>query len=145
MSICLLANLLLILLPRPLIIARTEPFCHLFKGQSLFICQFSWHSLSTRSINALHPSWRIHKPQRKNGLFKKAYELGVLCSVDVAVIIFGESPRAPPPAMSSIPPDRINPRLTVAAREEPRIWFEPLSLVLGLSIVSLTKTAGTAP
>ena len=27
--------------------------------------------------------------QRKNGLFKKAYELGVLCSVEVAVIIFG--------------------------------------------------------
>uniref|UniRef100_A0A0W0EZQ3 MADS-box domain-containing protein n=1 Tax=Moniliophthora roreri TaxID=221103 RepID=A0A0W0EZQ3_MONRR len=29
---------------------------------------------------------------RKNGLFKKAYELGVLCSVDVAVIIFDEKP-----------------------------------------------------
>ncbi|KAF6760928.1 hypothetical protein DFP72DRAFT_777374, partial [Ephemerocybe angulata] len=28
--------------------------------------------------------------QRKNGLFKKVYELGVLCSVDVAVIIFEE-------------------------------------------------------
>jgi len=30
--------------------------------------------------------------KRKNGLFKKAYELGVLCSVDVAVIIFEEKP-----------------------------------------------------
>ena len=32
----------------------------------------------------------LHVAQRKNGLFKKAYELGVLCSIDVAVIIFGQ-------------------------------------------------------
>ncbi|KIY65421.1 SRF-like protein [Cylindrobasidium torrendii FP15055 ss-10] len=30
--------------------------------------------------------------KRKNGLFKKAYELGVLCSVDIAVIIFENRP-----------------------------------------------------
>ncbi|THH30512.1 hypothetical protein EUX98_g3682 [Antrodiella citrinella] len=36
-----------------------------------------------------HPHQHL---QRKNGLFKKAYELGVLCSVDVAVIIFEERP-----------------------------------------------------
>ncbi|KAJ3768047.1 hypothetical protein FB446DRAFT_621614, partial [Lentinula raphanica] len=30
--------------------------------------------------------------KRKNGLFEKAYELGVLCSVQVAVIIFDEKP-----------------------------------------------------
>jgi MADS-box transcription factor len=29
--------------------------------------------------------------KRKNGLFKKAYELGVLCKSDVAVIIFGHN------------------------------------------------------
>ncbi|KAI9440993.1 hypothetical protein H4582DRAFT_1940805 [Lactarius indigo] len=33
--------------------------------------------------------------KRKTGLFKKAYELGVLCSVDVAVIIFERKPGHP--------------------------------------------------
>ena len=33
--------------------------------------------------------------QRKNGLFKKAYELGVLCSVDVAVIVFDNKQGGP--------------------------------------------------
>src|ERR1700753_404822 len=31
--------------------------------------------------------------KRKGGLFKKAHELSVLCSVDVAVIIFGHNKR----------------------------------------------------
>ena len=29
--------------------------------------------------------------KRKNGLFKKAYELGVLCSAEVAVIVFAQT------------------------------------------------------
>ncbi|KAF9779244.1 hypothetical protein BJ322DRAFT_992607, partial [Thelephora terrestris] len=33
--------------------------------------------------------------KRKNGLFKKAYELGVLCSVDVAVIVFDNKQGGP--------------------------------------------------
>jgi len=46
--------------------------------------------MSTSPPHVLSPHLK-----RKNGLFKKAYELGVLCSVDVAVIIFGE-PLHPP-------------------------------------------------
>lgn len=42
----------------------------------------SWHIYSFFTT-------RLVVLQRKNGLFKKAYELGVLCSVDVAVILFG--------------------------------------------------------
>ncbi|KAI0290582.1 hypothetical protein BC826DRAFT_901027, partial [Russula brevipes] len=38
---------------------------------------------------------RSNHSDRKTGLFKKAYELGVLCSVDVAVIIFERKPGHP--------------------------------------------------
>ncbi|KZP26200.1 SRF-like protein [Athelia psychrophila] len=40
----------------------------------------------------IQPITHERNRSRKNGLFKKAYELGVLCSVDVAVIIFEERP-----------------------------------------------------
>ena len=29
--------------------------------------------------------------KRKNGLFKKAYELGILCSAEVAVVVFSSA------------------------------------------------------
>ena len=43
--------------------------------------------------------------KRKNGLFKKAYELGILCSAEVAVVVFSSAgklfecvgSRPPPP------------------------------------------------
>ena len=51
---------------------------------------FTEHAVDQRSAPIPAHILAPPKPQRKNGLFKKAYELGVLCSVDVAVIIFGE-------------------------------------------------------
>ena len=75
-----------------LYLARTKPLCHLFKGLfflflSLFLCSRAWHSIL--SSPPPPPYFISSCIQRKNGLFKKAYELGVLCSVEVAVIIFG--------------------------------------------------------
>lgn len=42
---------------------------------------------STLADNAMNSTFL----KRKGGLFKKAHELSVLCSVDVAVIIFGHN------------------------------------------------------
>ena len=60
--------------------AREEQIRHFPKGLSLSSTRCSHLTLAF---------------QRKNGLFKKAYELGVLCSVDVAVIVFDNKQGGP--------------------------------------------------
>jgi SRF-type transcription factor (DNA-binding and dimerisation domain) len=89
---------LLLLLPRlqcpELYLARTKPLCHLFKGLFFFFypyfCAHGLGILYYRLTPPPPPPYLTYPYiQRKNGLFKKAYELGVLCSVEVAVIIFG--------------------------------------------------------
>ncbi|TCD61706.1 hypothetical protein EIP91_008015, partial [Steccherinum ochraceum] len=78
--------------------------------------QFSWHLPELPLASRLPlpcPAIAPATPQRKNGLFKKAYELGVLCSVDVAVIIFGAfSPQAPAQNSSSLPDLFLDPSLS---------------------------------
>lgn len=70
------------------ITAWTKQIRHVSQGQQII------HTPLLETINSAsswHNFWIQPSSQRKNGLFKKAFELGVLCSVDVAVIIFGAS------------------------------------------------------
>jgi len=72
---------------------------HLLTGQSPFpareeqICHVSQGLPPLRLFQSPLPHTPF--PQRKNGLFKKAYELGVLCSVDVAVLVFDNKQGGP--------------------------------------------------
>ena len=88
-----------------LFLAWAELLCYfpkdMFKSISPtpFLCWWTrtWHIIEETIPFSQIPLIYI---QLKNGLFKKAYELGVLCSVDVAVLIFGSftplSPASPP-------------------------------------------------
>lgn len=57
------------------------------RNRSVYVSTF-------QNINDVHTD-RVSVPRtflkRKGGLFKKAHELSVLCSVDVAVFIFGNN------------------------------------------------------
>ena len=64
---------------------KLHPICH-------FTCTTSQSSIGSSCQQEdllIVPSSTFLK--RKGGLFKKAHELSVLCSVDVAVIIFGHN------------------------------------------------------
>jgi hypothetical protein len=76
-----------------MMIEREEPVCDLLEGERRAKHLFLPHE---RLGTGLADSRSLCDPQRKNGLFKKAYELGVLCSVDIAVIVFGTSSPSSP-------------------------------------------------
>lgn len=65
---------------------REEPGGNVFEGELSPI--YNEKGLASSWLTDACPASAPLK--RKNGLFKKAYELGTLCSVDIAVIVFGK-------------------------------------------------------